>query len=241
MTVLRWAETDRETLRRVLPEALVLWPVGATEQHGPHLATGTDALLASTVCERAAEVAAADAARQFVIAPTLPLGASDHHLPFGGTLSLSPETLLAVLVDVARSLATQGGRRLVVVNGHGGNTGICRAFAGIASTRHGLAVGYLDYWWLAKAEETNLPGHAGEFETSLMLAVRADLATPPPLRDAPATQSGADVEIHSAEVWRAIDGYSDEPERADADQGRRRLDHIVAELAARLVELARTL
>src|SRR5262245_28053786 len=129
VTARRWAETDRETLRGLLPEALVLLAIGATEQHGPHLATGTDALIAATTCERAADAAADRARRPLVVVPALPYGASDHHLPFGGTLSLAPETLLAVLGDLARSLAAQGGRRLVLVNGHGGNIGICRTFA----------------------------------------------------------------------------------------------------------------
>lgn len=235
---LRWADTDRETLRRALPEALVLLPVGATEQHGPHLATGTDALLAHTVAERAA--AAADSPRRLVLAPPLPFGSSDHHLPFGGTLSLTPETLLAVLLDLARSIAVQGGARLVVVNGHGGNTGICQAFAQAASLRHGLSVGYLDYWRFA--DGTNVPGHAGEFETAMVLAVRPELVAAPSARpETPVVPTVSGVDVHTPDVWQAIDGYTDRPERADADRGRRWLDAIVTAVAARLTELARTL
>ncbi|HEX3780922.1 MAG TPA: creatininase family protein [Pseudonocardiaceae bacterium] len=122
-SVLRWAELTREQLGAILPEALVILPIGATEQHGPYLATGTDALLASTVAGRGAALAAPRAGRRLVLTPALPIGASDHHFPFGGTLSLRQETLLAVLGDLARSVARSGGRRLVLVNGHGGNQG----------------------------------------------------------------------------------------------------------------------
>jgi creatinine amidohydrolase len=237
----RWAETDRETLRELLPDALVLLAIGATEQHGPHLATGTDALLAATTCERAADAAADRARRPLVVVPTLPFGASDHHLPFGGTLSLAPETLLAVLGDLARSLAAQGARRLVVVNGHGGNVGICRTFAEAAAARHGLSVAYLHYWTFADPAEPWIPGHAGEFETSLVAALRPELVGDAPERTAPVLPEVPGVALHSPGIWHDIDGYTGEPRRADAKRGRRWLDQIVAAMADRFVELARTL
>ena len=76
---------DRETLNTVLPGAVVVLPMGATEQHGPRLATGTDAMLATEVSRRA--VGRADSPRRLVLAPTLSYGASDHHLPFGGPVA----------------------------------------------------------------------------------------------------------------------------------------------------------
>lgn len=242
-SAVHWAETDRQTLTSQLPEAIVLLPVGATEQHGPHLATGTDALLADRVCAAAADQAAGRCDRPLLVAPTIPVGASDHHLPFGGTLSLTPETLTAVLVDLARSVAVQGGRRLLLVNGHGGNVGVCHAAAAAASTRHDLAVAHIDYWCLADAEQdVPVPGHAGEFETSLVLALRPHLVrdtAPRPRPPQPPAVPG--VDLHAAAVWQAIDGYTDRPEAADAAAGKRRFDRLVAGLADRIVELARIL
>ena len=239
--LLRWAEADRATVGGLLPEALVLLPIGATEQHGPHLPTGTDALLAATVCETAAELAAPSSARPLLLAPAIPLGASDHHLPFNGTLSLSPQTLLAVLADVARSVSVQGGRRLVVVNGHGGNVGVCHAFAGAASTRHGLSVAHLDYWRVLAPQDI-VPGHAGVFETALVQAVRGDLVRRPPHRDEPPQPpTVSDVDIHSGEIWRGIDGYTDQPERATESRGRAWLDEIASGLAERFVALAKVM
>ena len=247
MTPLRWADASRETLNEVLPEALVVLPVGATEQHGRHLATGTDALLASTVAERAATVAAEHAARPIVLAPSLPFGASDHHLPFGGTLSLTPETMLAVLLDLLRSVAAAGAARAVLVNGHGGNVGVCHAAAAAASSRHRLAVAHIDYWRFAADDDASagiVPGHAGEFETSLVAAVRPDTVGPVPPRahPLPDTATGpAGASVHDAALWTAIDGYTDHPERATATHGGAWLERIVGGLAGCLAELTETM
>ncbi|MQA76801.1 MAG: creatininase family protein, partial [Solirubrobacterales bacterium] len=139
MALFRWDEINRATLTTVLPDALVVLPVGATEQHGPHLPTGTDALLVTAVTGAAAQRAAPRAPRDVVLAPTLPFGASDHHFPFGGTLSLSQETMTAAMVELAGSVGRDGGHRMVIVNGHGGNKGACFSAAAAASTRHGMA------------------------------------------------------------------------------------------------------
>ena len=247
MTLLRWADVSRETLNEALPEALVVLPVGATEQHGRHLATGTDTLLAATAAERAAELAADRGNRTLVLAPVLPFGASDHHLPFGGTLSLTPETLLAVLVDLLRSVAADGGRRVVLVNGHGGNVGVCHAAAAAASTRHRLAVAHVDYWRFAVDDPAGgVPGHAGEFETSLVAAVRPHAVgtVPPrthPLPEATGAPKPKGVTVHDPALWTAVDGYTDHPERATAEHGAAWLDTVVAGLAACLAGLTETL
>ena len=192
------------------------------------------------MCERAAELAAPRSERALLLAPAIPYGASDHHLPFNGTLSLSAQTLLHVLDDLARSIAVQGGRRMVVVNGHGGNAGICHAFAGAASTRHGLAVAHTDYWRVLDPEDI-VPGHAGEFETSMMLAVRGELVQEPVKRDQPRQTIVSDVDIHSEQGWLDIDGYTDRPELAAAERGSRWFEKISSGLADRFVKLAEVL
>jgi creatinine amidohydrolase len=242
MDVMHWDQTDRERLTQTLPEAIVVLPLGATEQHGPHLPTGTDALLATEVAERAVAIAAAKATRSFVVAPSLRVGASDHHHPFGGTLSLGPETLLSVVLDVAHSVVRAGGRRLVLINGHGGNTGVCHAAAAAASSRWDVAVAHLDYWTVLDAgadpaaDDTPVPGHAGAFETSMVLAVRPELVGPRPHRETPPPLGPAN--LHGAEVWRRIEGYTDRPDRADAARGEQWLAQISEAVAGRLVDLA---
>lgn len=242
MATYAWRQQTRDELNRVLPDAIVVLPVGATEQHGPHLATAVDALMAETVARRAADLAAERGCpRDLVLAPSVSFGASDHHLPFGGTLSLRAETLLAVLLDLARSIHAVGGRRLVVVNGHGGNRGICSAAVAAASTRNpGLQAAYLDYWSLSDEGGPHVPGHAGVFETSLALAVEPDLVRAAEERPAPPVMPTVErVEIAAQDHWHRIDGYTDEPGKATAEEGRRRLDQLVDALASRLTELAR--
>jgi len=155
----------------------------------------------------------------------------------------SPETLLAVICDLFRSIAAQGGRRVVLVNGHGGNVGVCHAASAAGSARFNLSVAHLDYWRLAHTEgEPPVPGHAGEFETSMVLAIRPDLVgRREPRAHVPTVPNIGAVDVHSQTVWRDIDGFTDQPELAQADEGKRRLEHVVSQTADRLVELASTL
>src|SRR5262245_48274301 len=105
----RFAELNREQLRGSR-DALVVVPLGATEQHGPHLATGTDAFAVGAIAEGSASIASAKI--PVLVAPVLAFGSSDHHLIFGGTMSLSTETYYRVLRELVESLATDGFRRI---------------------------------------------------------------------------------------------------------------------------------
>src|SRR5690349_5291821 len=112
-------ELTRDEARAVAAETLVILPVGATEQHGPHLPVGVDSYTVTHIARAAATSAASHI--PLLVTPTLPFGSSHHHLPFGGTLSLSTETYYRVLVDLLESLIVGGFRRIFVLNGHGGN------------------------------------------------------------------------------------------------------------------------
>jgi creatinine amidohydrolase len=244
--VWRWTELTRTRLTDLLPGAVVAMALGATEQHGPHLATGTDALLATTVLERAAQRYRTlpeherAAGRPLILAPTMPFGASDHHLAFGGTISVRAETLLAVLIDICSSVAAVGAKRLLIVNGHGGNPGVCHAAAGAAAARTGLIVAHVDYWSLlgtdtGPLEPAAVPGHAGVFETSLVSAVRPDLVTDPPTRPVPpGTVEVAGLTVQAARIWSDRDGYTDSPADGSAETGRLLLDRLADALATRL-------
>jgi creatinine amidohydrolase len=155
--------------------AVVALPVGAIEQHASHLPVDTDIRLSTAVTTRAAGRARVPV----LVGPSLPYGFSPHHLSHPGTISLRLSTYLAVLRDVAASVADNGFRRIAFVNGHGGNNAPLRAAIAEFVT-DGLPVTALDYWVPAEAEwktllrgVTHRFGHACEFETSLMLAVTA--------------------------------------------------------------------
>ena len=109
-----WPET-RELLTT---NEIVLLPVGAHEQHGPGIAMATDTISADGLCRRAAALLGDRAA----VAPAVPFGVSWHHMHFPGTITLTPETLSTLLVEICSSLAQHGFPRVAIVNGHGGNS-----------------------------------------------------------------------------------------------------------------------
>ena len=128
------SELTREEARAIAANALALFPVGATEQHGPHLPTGTDTFGVEHMAH-----AAAQAVRDrlpIVVTPTLPFGSSQHHLPFGGTISLGTETYYRVVYDLVESLITGGFRRIMILNGHGGNNELIQLVARDLALKH---------------------------------------------------------------------------------------------------------
>lgn len=233
-----WKDATRDELRAALPDAVVVLPIGATEQHGPHLPVGTDALVAETIARRAAESAAVVSPHEVILAPTLPFGASAHHLAFGGTISLGTATLIAVLDDIVDSIEQQGGRRVLIVNGHGGNQGASRAVASAADARAAVTVATVDYWEIGGLSS---PGHAGEVETSLILAidpdrVHLDRVTRDGPPDLPAVPGLA---VHGKWIWDRIGGFTDDPIGATSERGRERLDRAVEAVARAIVGFAR--
>ncbi len=247
MTKLLLHELTREEARAVAPETLLVLPLGATEQHGPHLPVGTDAL----VIEHIARAAAAEAANRIpvLVAPTLPFGSSHHHLPFGGTMSLSTETFFRAVYDLGESLITGGFRRIFLLNGHGGNDDLIRVVARDLALKHPVSIAaalYATVAWDALVKEQayvggRLPGHSGAFETSLILALRPELVREPrPHRDQPDDSDPRSfygpyrVETHG--FWQSIDGYTDSPAQATAERGNTYFRAMVRAVATAFVE-----
>ena len=200
--------------------ALLVVPLGSTEQHGHHLPLGTDTAVACAVADAAAGVL--DGA---LLAPPLPYGASGEHEGFPGTVSLGTEALTGLLVEYGRSAGRWAGR-VLLVNGHGGNSEALRA-AGTVLRTEGR-----DLAWFPCA----VPGgdaHAGRTETSLMLHVepegvlgqRAVAGEPTPIADL--------LPRLRAEGVRAVSpsGVLGDPAGATAEEGAA----LLAELAQRLV------
>lgn len=240
MTVLRWNEATREELTALLPDAVVVLPIGATEQHGPHLATGMDALAAERLAEAGAERATHTGG--VVLAPVLAFGASDHHLPFGGTLSLSAATLAGVLGDLIASAVVCGARRLLLLNGHGGNSAVCAQAAADGAREHGVVVAASDYWALAAPDGpwASYPGHAGAFETALMRALRPDGVRDDRLRPSPGTwpSAPAGLRLEQPGAWAAIDGFTDDPRDGDAAGGAAAFERLADAVAGAIEAVA---
>ena len=160
----------------------VVVAVGSTEQHGPHLPTMTDTRIGDAVVERVARLLG-----KTLKARSVPVGVSEHHLAFGGTVSLKPDTLKAVLRDYIDSLARCGFRRIVLLPTHGGNFPTVRetidaardAHPGIEVTGYADLMGLMDFLNSLSAgfgvTEEEAGGHAGENETSMMMALEPGL------------------------------------------------------------------
>jgi creatinine amidohydrolase len=173
MTSNRLSELSRvEAAERGRAGAVCVLPVGSLEQHGEHLPVGSDSLLVETVSLRSAGLARADV----VVAPTVWTGLSPHHVRLGVTVTLEPELLLELTRQIVRCLRPWF-RAVVIVNGHGGNRGWLGALALAEECP------YVNYWDLVEPSllselfpvDLGSIGHAGEAETSAMLAVAPEL------------------------------------------------------------------
>ncbi|MCD6351039.1 MAG: creatininase family protein, partial [Armatimonadetes bacterium] len=125
---LLWGENTWPELRQAAEEGyLVLLPAGAIEQHGPMLPVDTDARLAERWAREGATRAREKYGVKALVLPTLAYGQSCHHMNFAGTISLSFPTYLAVLHDLLREVVRHGFRKIVIINGNGGNEAVLRA------------------------------------------------------------------------------------------------------------------
>jgi creatinine amidohydrolase len=242
----RLAELNRDELQERLPDATVVIPIGATEQHGPHLPIMTDHLMAETIALRAAELV--PPTTDVLVAPVLPYGCSQHHLAVGGALTVTQRTYIAFLVDLAESVARMGGKRLVLLNGHGGNEDPMRVAANelVFERRLGMAVAAVSYWTIGqealRAFPTAGPGHAGHFETSCVLAVRPDLPKldrrfPPDREPRPLAISGQvrGVPVRYPGIWESSAGVSDAADQASREVGEQTVEAIARSTADFLV------
>ncbi len=246
MAVLRLEEMTWPDVRAEVDagRATVVVPFGAVEQHGPHLPLGTDAIFGDEIGHAVAERLDA------FLAPAVRVGCSRHHLAFPGTISVEEETFHSIAADIVRSLAAHGFRRIVLLPTHGGNfrplgDAIARlgAIPGVKIVTF-PDVGVLLNAILPVASELGLTPaeggvHAGEWETSMMLALRPDLVR---MERAEAGYVGdlmSGVQRFFNEGVHAIadNGVFGDPRRASAAAGLRYIERIV-DVIVRTVEEA---
>lgn len=162
--------------------AVAVLPLGATEQHGPHLPLSVDTVLVEGVVNAALpHLSAQD---PVWVLPTQALGLSTEHQAFEGTLTLSPETVIALWCEIGASVARAGFKKMLMFNAHGGNVGLMDVVARELRAQHGLLV-YSSSWYNLPLDEAALAQfsahehrfgiHGGEIETSMMLALAPDL------------------------------------------------------------------
>ncbi|MDR7480780.1 MAG: creatininase family protein [Armatimonadota bacterium] len=182
---LTWAEVGE----LVGAGAVVVVPVGSLEQHGPHLPLETDWRLCATVAEEACR-RAREAGVPAVVTPPIWTGFSPHHMDFPGSVTLDLPTFIAVVGQVARSLWHHGFRKILFLNGHGGNANLLRSAVQQLRFEHGVRAAAANYWDFAlpfiREWRQSRPGgidHACEMETALMLAVRPEMVRMEQARD----------------------------------------------------------
>jgi creatinine amidohydrolase len=229
-----WAKLKARELRDLAAQgAIVVLPVAAMEQHGPHLPVMVDTLLCGEVARRAAE--RASGRHPVVVAPTVWSGLSEHHMPFGGTFTLDFATFRSLIECLCRSLVRHGFRRVLLLNGHGGNVAALRVV--VDELRHlDLRLLTATYWLVDPLaiseilERQSGVQHACEAETSMVMALRPELVDESQLEAArcvdPGQVAGGAQAVFSRVAFkeRTPTGAVGDPTAASAEKGLRLLE-----------------
>ena len=237
--------------QRVGERSILVQPVGAVEQHGPHLPFNTDLEVASRACDRVVE-RVGDRFDLWLLEP-LAYTKSNEHAGTAGTIWLGPETMLKVLDDLGRSIAATGARTLALVNGHGGNSALLNVACRELRLHHGLQTFLLhptvppDQGGASTAGELGMGIHGGLHETSIMLHLRPELVdmakaernVPEHLADNRHVRFGGSVTFG----WLASDfgpsGVIGDPTGATAELGQELFEAAVDGLCEAFDEIAR--
>jgi len=151
----------------------VIVPLGSVEQHGPHLPVGTDTLIPIAIAKRVAERA------KVLVAPPVYFGNSLSMVDMKGVFTVTPDTLGSLLLDLCKSFSRQGFKKIVFINGHGGNRQVLSFIGQKARIETGALIVRIDWWDIAAEEILKICErevvHADEGETSMMLACRPEL------------------------------------------------------------------
>ena len=231
-------------------EKIVMIPLGATEQHGLHLPVGTDTSIVTSVAQ-SAETKRPD---DILLCPTLAFGSSHHHLSYGGTISISPDLYSLIIKDLVTSLLQCGFKKIVLLNGHGGNITPAKQALSLLSkdvkAAHHANVVLATYWELGGAAfagdtpmESPALSHACEYETSMMLDLFPENVKMDQVKRAKRpNQNGyigweddvpyKGVSIFKPTAYISDNGSSGEPQLGAAAKG----EHLINKAVAALVE-----
>ena len=247
---LRWPQIAQDDAA----QWVAVLPLAATEQHGPHLPLATDTIIADG--HVAATVARLPADLPVTFLPTQAVAWSLEHDDMAGTLTLSFDTVVRTWLEIGASVARSGLRKLVIVNAHGGNSPVLDVVCRELRMRHGLMAVATSWSRFGRpegvfdADERRLGIHAGDVETSLILALRPDLVRRDCFADFPSLQGELEREATHLRAygphafgWSARDlnrsGAVGDPRAASAEKGRAAIDHAVTGFLELLEEVHR--
>jgi len=233
-------------IAEVAPRTVAVLPLAALEQHGFHLAVSTDTAIVTNIAERTEAALTND----IVLCPTQVYGSSHHHLGFQGTMSIGFETYIRVLVDLVDSLLSAGFRRIVLLNGHGGNITPGRQALTMLSDRHDDTlqpnIALATYWEMDAPAfageapmESGALSHACEYESSMMLHLHPERVHLERIKLAARPPKNGYIAWHIDEPYRGVTmskrthfvtgtGASGQPQLAAAHKGEHLINRAVA-------------
>jgi creatinine amidohydrolase len=247
----RMAELRLPDISRLSESSILIQPVGAIEQHGPHLPFNTDLVIPTRTAEALVDRFGDDL--DLWLLPPLAYSKSNEHAWAPGTVWLSAPTLLAVLDDLGRSVATLAAKKLVFLNGHGGNSSLLNVACRDLRLAHGLSTFLMhpmlppDQGGASSQSEHGMGIHGGHLETSLMMYLASELVSdempaavvPENLADNEFVRFGGPVSFG----WLSNDfstlGHIGDPSGATAADGERIFESILEFLHSAFVEIAR--
>lgn len=255
MEKMSWSEmTWPEIEQARKSDAIVLIPTGSTEQHGPHLPLDTDSKIASAVTQRVAE--RLSRRRWTLIFPAVRFAYSPHHMSFPGTISLSSETFIDVIVETCSCVIQHGFKKIAIINTHGPNLSLLRVAVDRIKNRLGMSIVIVDCWLFLKGQEKGrqcideiceecprlVAGHAGEFETSLRLAASPHgIDTQLCKKMAEVAYEGLPEGAFVRRNFKSLTepGYIGSPHLASSRKGKKLIECLVEELAGFLEDYFR--
>jgi len=251
-----WIDLSTRDVAELPPDTIAILPVGAVEQHGPHMPLGTDAIINRGIVARALELVAADVS--VIVLPEQTVGTSSEHLSFPGTLSHMPTALIGIWTTVLECTARAGIGKLLIFNSHGGQVSLLQPVALDIRRRLGVLCAYASWFdagypaGLFTPEEEEFGIHAGAIETAMMMHLRPELVDAASLADFPSRAldfrgafSALQADPGNGRLggfgWMAEDlnrfGAMGDASAATPEAGRKLVDHAAGKLATLLGEI----
>ena len=243
-----WSELRAPELRELAtPETIVIVPVAAVEQHGPHLPVATDTMLACEVAKRSAAIIAETTPA--LVTECIWTGLSEHHMALGATFTLDFRTFLAVISCVVRSLQRHGFDKVFLMNAHGGNIAALQTVVEELTRDLGMKLVTATYWTLgarelgSHLERQKGIRHACEAETSMVMAIAPELVDTDRFDDAacPDPRDKAGAIVDGSYRWvsfadKTPSGALGDPRAASAEKGQLLLDTAARCVATKLLD-----
>jgi creatinine amidohydrolase len=236
--------TQPEIAAQLKKNPLVILPAGSIEQHGPHLPTGTDTLAANVIAHAIAE------RMDGLVLPSTPLGVTPMHMPFEGTITLTPDTYMRVVTETCVSTAKHGAKYLVILNWHEGNIASLALAAEALHREHGTSVLTVQACYVAEelyGHSCNGLTHGGEIEALAVLAHRPDLVHLDRIDYSSDHSHGHKMDkLRRTRAYQPVltdirsiapTGWFGSPQHATAEKGHRMLDDISNAIASEATQI----